>query len=349
MNRATGICIYPALDAAKLVLALVILCAHYAFTWGRFPRLLDDFFSLYVIAVPFFFACSGFLLFGKMARQDGPGKRETIQRFAWHVAGMYLVWSAIYFAFVLTGWFLHKPGPAAVRAYFHRSLVFTTYPTIWFLPALLVGGVGVHLLARKLSFRAVLGIGVVLYLIGSLGYSYSFLLPAVPGLETLYRWHDQLFFTTRNGLFNGLPFVALGAWLSTRKQRLPLIRSGTAAGLCLAALAGEAYALRLWFGGRGVDMAVSLLPFTFFFMEFLLAVEWEGAAGFRWMREMSTMIFLSQRLFITALPSVLPAAWAAAAFRNSYLGLAGTIALTAGFSWLVILRSGKNRWLGILR
>ena len=78
------------------------------------------------------------------------------------------------------------------------------------------------------------------------------------------------------------------------------------------------------------------MPFTYFFLEFLLALQLPDRKTYRQMRDMSTLIFLGQRIYITALPAVLPAAWSAAAFRNPYLGLALVAGLTALQSWALI-------------
>ena len=104
MNREAGFPNYNAVDLAKLVLALIILCAHFAATHGPFPAWLDTGLSIYVIAVPFFFACSGFLLFGKVRRLDPAGGKAAVRTYAGRIARIYLAWSGIYFAFVLTGW-----------------------------------------------------------------------------------------------------------------------------------------------------------------------------------------------------------------------------------------------------
>jgi peptidoglycan/LPS O-acetylase OafA/YrhL len=349
MNKTTDSTNFNAVDLAKLVLALVIVCAHFASTRGHFPPLLDYGFSLYVIGVPFFFACSGFLLFRKTQRLAGVEKRNAIRRYAAHIAIMYLAWSAIYFVFVLIGWIQEQASAATVWAYFYKALVFSTYATIWFLPALLMGVLVVHVLSRRLSPRSVLLVALLFYGVGSLGYSYSFLLAKVPWLETAYRLHDRIFITTRNGLFNGFPFVALGAWMASRENRMPLTRSGLGSLLFLGLLVIEAFVLKLCFKVNGVDTAFSLLPFTFFFLEFLLALKLRDRPIFRTLRDLSILIFLSQRLYITALPSILPAEWTRRAFQQSYLALAVLLGLITIQSWFIMRLSDRYRILKVLR
>ena len=327
---------HNAVDVAKLALVLLILCAHFASTKGHFPALIDTGFSLYVVAVPFFFACSGFLLFGKLRRLGGRAGREAFWKYVVHIARLYLAWSAVYLAFVAADWMRNGATAEIMRAYFHKALVFSTYATIWYLPALLIGVLAVFGLSRRFSYQTILWVGAAFYVVGSLGYTYAFLLRWVPALETGYLLHDRWFVTTRNGVFFGFPFVALGAWMADRSRRLPLAQSGRWAGIFLAALAAEAFAIKLHFPVRGVDTVFFLMPFTYFFLEFLLALQLPDRKTYRQMRDMSTLIFLGQRIYITALPAVLPAAWSAAAFRNPYLGLALVAGLTALQSWALI-------------
>ena len=57
------------IDVVKFLFAILILFAHYAAEWGEFPTILDYAFSLYIIVVPFFFACSGYFLYSKVKKE----------------------------------------------------------------------------------------------------------------------------------------------------------------------------------------------------------------------------------------------------------------------------------------
>ena len=51
---------YYGLDIGKFICALLIISSHFASEWGHFSKSVDMLFSIYIIAVPFFFAVSGF-------------------------------------------------------------------------------------------------------------------------------------------------------------------------------------------------------------------------------------------------------------------------------------------------
>lgn len=340
---------YNAVDVARFILSLVILCAHFANSGGRFPSLIDDAFSIYVIGVPFFYACSAYLFFQKIESFKPVQKSQTIKKYAKRLAIMYLAWSGVYFIFVLTGWFQDQAQISIILNYFHRALVFTTYATIWFLPALLIGVGMVYFLSRWLSFRTVVIVSVAFYLLGTLGYSYSFLLTDMPQTETIYQVYERLFITTRNGIFNGFSFIAIGAWMATRKTRIPPMISGVMTVFFLALIVIEAYTLRLKFNVHGVDTALSLLPFTFFFLEFLLALKIKDRTIYKHLRELSVLIFLSHRIYVSALPSVLPVAWVSVVFRTSWISLIVIILLTLVQSSICIKLSNDYRFFKILR
>lgn len=96
--------IYPSLDIVKFIMALLILTQHTANEWAHSTGLVHAFFGLGNFAVPFFFACSGFLFFSKFDTLDNQGQKDYYKKWSIRIGRMYLVWSLIYFCFVFAGW-----------------------------------------------------------------------------------------------------------------------------------------------------------------------------------------------------------------------------------------------------
>ena len=96
---------------------------------------------------------------------------------------------------------MNGSGIDEVVIYFHSALVFSTYPTIWFLPALWIGVSLVYLCRYKWKFTdgQILLTALLLYCIGAMGYSYHSLTPLTESLNDAYI---SVFVTWRNGLFN---------------------------------------------------------------------------------------------------------------------------------------------------
>ena len=140
--------IYPSLDITKFIMAMLILTQHTSNEWAHSTGLVHYFFGLGNFAVPFFFACSGFLFFQKCLVLEKDEQVSYYKNWSLRLWKMYLVWSFIYFIFVFIGWIQKGLSWEQPLNYIHSALVYSTYSTIWFLPALWVG-VSVCFLMRR--------------------------------------------------------------------------------------------------------------------------------------------------------------------------------------------------------
>lgn len=332
------------IDVVKLLFAMLIVLAHFAAEWGNFSGLVDYFFSLYIIVVPFFFCCSGYFLYSKINKCKNHSDRRLIYKnYILRIISLYLYWSIIYFAFQILDWVLWGATVKDVLHYFHTAIVFTTYPTIWFLPACAVAAGMIYWLNERLSLRRISIIAIILYVIGSLGYSYDFILSlnGMQGIKKIYEIYNSLFITTRNGIFNGFPWFFLGCLIAKyssnmRKHRL-LYCFGTM--VFLALTIGEAVLIKFKFNSLGVDTVFFLIPFIFCLMMFLVKENVYIKSG-KWMRNMSTLIFVSQRIFLTAIPTVFPP-FSNILSHNSYLGAVFVLACVFGLSLIIMAGSKK--------
>lgn len=336
---------YGALDVAKFVCAILLVASHFASEWASFPVLVDYAFSIYIIAVPFFFCCSGFLFFKKWNALEGKEKKKeyfiAYQKRIWI---MYGIWTLIYLPFIVISWIKNNVFTfEKILSWLHQSLVFQTYSTIWFLPALAVGIALTCLLITMVKKHWIcVTVCVVLYLLGSFGYSYSFLFDDT-FIGRIYGWYGVVFKTTRNGLFNAVPFLYMGYMLSQTKieptKNNFLINGGLAVG-CFALVVMESFLLKLKFHVAGMDFIYMLVPFTYFFIKMLLSIDVKERIVYILCRKISLLMFVSQRLFLTALPLVLPKTFQFI-YVNSYLGLFMVLGLTIGFSLLIVCLSKK--------
>ena len=210
---------YWSLDVAKFFCAILIISAHFAAEWGTFPTLVDYAFSLYVIAVPFFFCCSGFLFFKKLNTLNTKEEKFSyFKKYEKRIWIMYGIWSVIYVVFQVYVWF--RKGEFSldvVLEWLHTALVIQTYATIWFLPALAVGIAITYFLVTKFSKNQVIIIAIILYILGMFGYTYKFLVEGTP-IGSVYDLYIDIFVTSRNGLFNAVPYICMGCIISRKKN-----------------------------------------------------------------------------------------------------------------------------------
>lgn len=339
---------YWPLDVAKFFCAILIISAHFAAEWGKFPTLIDYAFSLYVIAVPFFFCCSGFLFFTKLnALETKEEKKKYLIQYEKRIWTMYGLWSAVYFIHVCYNWIID--GELSVLRflkYLYGAIVHTSYATIWFLPALSIGVAITYLLVAKLSKKQIFPIAIALYIFGMFGYTYRFVIEGTV-IEKVYDFYEIFFYTSRNGIFNGTPFIFMG-YLISLKGIKPSVKGffkfAIPAGISLILIIVEAFVLKLKFNVTGMDISIFLPPFIYFFIMAVMYMELKENKLWLWCRKLSLLIFVSQRLFLTMLPAFLPGVFGVI-YANSYIGLLAVIGMTIAFSVAFILLSDKVKFL----
>lgn len=339
---------YWSLDVAKFFCAILIISSHFASEWGNFPAIIDYAFSLYVIAVPFFFCCSGFLFFKKLETfQKKEDKKKYFIQYEKRIWTMYALWSAVYFIHIVSGWISNNEFSISVLLkYLYKSVVMSSYATIWFLPALSVGIAITYFLVTKLNKKYILPIVIILYLLGMFGYTYRFAVDNTV-IGTIYDVYDKFMFSSRNGIFNGTPFVFMGYIISTKEIRSSVkgfLKYAIPAGISLVLVVIEAFLLKVKFNVSGMDISIFLPPFIYFFIMAVMHIELKENKLWLWCRKLSLLMFVSQRLFLTMLPAFFPKIFSVL-YANSYIGLVAVIGVTIIFSVVFIQLSKKIKFL----
>ena len=184
---------YSNLDIAKIIASLLIITIH----CSPFLSLNSDFDFLFVstvsrIAVPFFFACSGFLLFRGLADENGKivCNKQNIRKLIKYIKRLvilYVVWSAVYLLWQIPQWYsIGWLSPGAFVDYIIAFFRDGSYYHMWYILSLIYAVPFGYLLVSFFSKKVVFAISLVLYLLGILTYSYSWLeLPFMPVLNQI--------------------------------------------------------------------------------------------------------------------------------------------------------------------
>ena len=340
---------YSALDVAKFVCAIFIISAHFASEWATFPALVDYAFSIYIIAVPFFFCCSGFLFFKKIIKLDTKEEQKryflSYQKRIWI---MYGIWTLIYVPFIVLDWI--KKGICnwtQFLKWLHMATVIQTYSTIWFLPALAIGVALTYLIICKVkNCRVEVVICVILYFLGTWASSYSFLFQNTV-VEKIITFYLQIFKTSRNALFNAVPYIYMGYVFSKKDivvSRNKFLINAMLVGVFLILIVLESFLLKLKFGVTGMDFIYMLVQFTYFFIKALLSIHLKEREIYIWCRKLSLLMFVSQRLFLNILPFLMPDFFNIL-YSNNWFGLLSVLILTISFSVFVVKISKKLKFL----
>lgn len=214
---------YKLLDVMKFFMALVVVGIHAkCFAGAKLGDTMQWFMSL---AVPFFFAASGFLLECKTLNLKSEQSAQSIYG---HYIGKclerYLFWMLLYLPLsVLVAWYNSKSMLHDIAVYIRGFLfVGETYYSwpLWYLLALVIAVLLVRILRKwRVSLFAICMIGMVL---NGLAWLYdnadrASFVGVAHYLDLIYK---LVFTTTRNGFFVGLACVSLGMMAAHLKNKL---------------------------------------------------------------------------------------------------------------------------------
>lgn len=191
-----------------------------------------------------------------------------------------------------------------------KSITFSSYATIWFLPALWMGVSICYFLLEYFKKRVwTFGIVLGLWVVGILNDPYVTLL--VSQNHILMMLHDaylNVFISFRDGAFYAAAYILVGYCISQREKKFSLLLSGLGIVVTQALFLVEAIWMKKINPASNTDMAIMLLPSVYFILVFLVNIDIKGSELLKKLRNYSMLIFLGQRLFLTAIPSVLPVA-----------------------------------------
>lgn len=348
---------YCAIDLMKFVLAVLLVCAHVSAEKLTFPIYIDVWFSFYIIAVPFFFCTSTYFFIRKLEQN----KENSL--FIWNaykgytkrILKMYLAWSLIYTGFKFLAWIQTDTlSLSQVLEHIYFSIVYSSYKTIWFLPSLWVAVslVSLFLYRWKCSIQIVLVIASVLYIVGYVGYTLPIDKHPCP---ILVEWYIHWFKSWRNGIFDGFVFATLGAFMAKKnifeifheKRKIFFYYGMSFLFLCL--FITEAFVTKKYVNSHvDANFLFMLIPFTYYFVIAVGITKLKPQPIYLHFRNLSLLLFLSQRIFITAIPDLLPVGSLELVTSNPYIGLLLFLGLTWLFSLLIVRLSEHYKLLKIL-
>lgn len=296
---------YRGIDVAKFLCAVLIIILHVS-PFNQ-ESICNTFFreTVCIIAVPCFFAFSGFLISDKLDKDKFPKSVNANYK-------KYIVWSIIYFPIVILGWIISDNSFSKNILLFIRDFFFEgAYLTIWFLNALAFAVLFEWILLRFFSKKTCFIISIPIYLLSCLLSSYNQFFCETLKLEFLSDCYYTVFSSTKNGLLFGLPFVSMGVFLKDVVCKKTISKKISFSGMIASfvLLIGEVFVRNsLFHKNKSVDFAILLIPFVVFSVLFVTAFnigekpcpkiirchsDW-----YVFLRHMSVMMFLNQRIFI---------------------------------------------------
>ena len=266
---------YPGIDLFRLIAAVLVITIHTSplLTLSQGADLILSH-AIARIAVPFFFAASGFFLISRYRKDAKP-----LLRFEQKTLYVYLAAVLLYIPINVYSRYFTGPNllPKLIR-----DLVFDgTIYHLWYLPASMIGAFLAWKLVKNGACGRAMLVSGILYLIGLLGDSYYGLAKSVPVLADGYRYLFQIMDYTRNGIFFAPLFFVLGGILADRGKSLTRLRSGIGFGISLVLVCVEAMLVHQFHLVRHDSMYVFLVPCVFFLLAFLKTFRGKRKRGFR--------------------------------------------------------------------
>ena len=224
---------YPDIDIMKLLMAFLVVEIHARplMNFALAQKILD---GIDVIAVPFFFLASGFLCFQGLDAGDFRDASSAafirVRKTIFKLIRLYLTWTLLFLPLTIFGNMLKGNNPLRAILYFVRGTLFIgenyySWP-LWYLLASAVGFALVYYLLRGVEFTRIVFLSFCLLLIG---YCISFVQvwEEVPVYLSLpCKAYSFLFGSSRNGLFEGFFYIAMGASFGLRLDfldKMPLL------------------------------------------------------------------------------------------------------------------------------
>lgn len=282
--------LYKAIDYAKFIFSILVIALH----CGPFECVSADasyYFTQCVtrVAVPFFFVCNGFFAFTPREYNW-----KTVAKQCKKLIRMYCIWTIIYFPGFVSAYDTLKEAAVAF-------ILGHGYAHLWYLAAAAVAIFMFYIIkTRCVSWKKIFALAGALYLFGLSYDSYYAVfrrLPIwnVPLIHTVARCLLSQLHTTRDGVFFGFLFVAIGAYIAENKQRIN--KRLCAKGFMISAGAAivEVVAVRALRWQRrtdAVDLYVFLIPMATFLFCYLLCSNSNSKKTSSNIRKESTIIYL---------------------------------------------------------
>ena len=202
------------IDIFRYVCALMVVAIH-AHPFCELGVNADFFFSTLLprIAVPFFFAASGYFYIKKLES----GTERCFSRYLKRIITTYALWIVIYFIFTFC-----KGGYSALK-WFAVSSVYNffvkgSYYHFWFFPALIISVCLITVFYKMNLKKLLLPVSMLLYIIGCIGCAYHKIGVQIPLLRDLYE--SEYFTIIRRIFMMGFPFFACGKLIDILEKKL---------------------------------------------------------------------------------------------------------------------------------
>lgn len=274
---------YFGIDMFRLLAALLVVAVHTSPLYSINP--FADFLLTRILArlaVPFFFATSGFFLVKRYSKDT-----VKLQTFIKKTIKIYAISILIYLPLNI---YAHYFSKELLLPRIIQDTVFNgTFYHLWYLPASIFGATITWFLIKKLDYKKSFCIVAFLYLIGLFGDSYYGIAGQFYTTREFYNLLFQIMYYTRNGLFFAPIFFWLGSFIAHKQSNLSVLENTFGFCVSLLLMTTEAIAVHHFNLPRHNSMYIFLAPCIFFLFNILLELKGKRIV---WARDLSLIIYI---------------------------------------------------------
>ena len=285
----------PIINIAKYVASICVVAVH-TFTTSPINNIYIFLFiqGIARLAVPFFFCCTGYFI-GLKGIED----KDIVIPYIKKLFSIYLFWSLIYIPIEL----LKMIGTNTLNInnllnYLKFIVVQGSFLHLWYFPAIIIAIYVLHKLLKNATLSTVSILAGIIYAIGMLGDSYYGILTYFPDyINNAMDLYLNIFITTRNGLFFGMPFVLLGIIISKYEYKIVRINFLPWLFISLLSVCTEVYFLNYYNLAIDYNITLTIAPATFFLFLVLIQTKLSFPDSTNIFRKYSSLIYESHLIF----------------------------------------------------
>lgn len=205
---------YPNISKVRFICMVLIVMIHtnpFIETWPLLNNILIK--GLSRIAVPFYFASTGFLIYRSNCLQNKP----AFKKYIYGLIKYYLIWFLIYLpiGFIQLQTYADKTSSIELGHFlsylinaFKILFLFGSSYHLWYLPALIISLLLVRYFVVKRKIKWLVILSSFLFLLGASETYYGLINGQV--FNNSLTWYFSHFITTRNALFFPMIFLIMG-------------------------------------------------------------------------------------------------------------------------------------------
>lgn len=321
---------YYGIDLIKFICAYLVCTIHisplqgidFRYAW-HINYLLSN--GVCRIAVPFFFCCSGFLLFHKMKLPHVD--KQRVKNYYVKIMRLLGLWTVLLFM------------GSTDQLWYLGGLIISTVILSWFY-------------LKQISFKIITLIAIALYGFGILADSYSgfaIMICQKANLDTVSSFvgfiNTNITRTVRLGLFSALLFFAMGAFFASHSKQIKVKSAIFGFMISIILLIIETFTIKHFSDPLDHNMYFSLIPATFFLFSIAKGLQLKSSTTYKKLREVGVLVFFLHMFVKAVIDLGIEAIYYHWGISLSFLSLVLTIFITTLVAIVIEKMSHKEKYL----